>query len=97
MAGCTVKEKSYGYWCGDTGTDNTVITPNAVRVKRIVCVTAASASSLKVYDGGGDMIVDFLSTPTYHTQVFDFGSQRFNGLTVTIATTTVDRVLIIVE
>jgi len=97
MADCTVKVKPYGYWCGNTGTDATSVVSGPVQVKKIICCCVASASSLLVTDTSGDNIINFESTPSGLTQVFDIGGKRFDGLKVTLVTSTVDRVLILTE
>jgi len=99
MASCNVKNKPYGYWCGDVGTDATTVTSNTVKVKGVLLVSGASARTLTITDGASDTIVTVVTTASGAPWVFNYDlyGQRFEGLKVTLATSTTDRILIFTE
>ena len=97
MADATVVNTQYGYYVGDGGTDATTVTTSKISVKRLIFVTAASASTITVTEVGGRSVFTFLSTPTVRSESFDMGSIKLNGIVVTLNTTSVDRCIIYTE
>jgi len=89
MADCTVRGTTYGYWAGDTGTDETTVNSGIVSLKGILCLFTASAHTVTVKsksDGKEVMVVT--STPSNWNVPIPFFGSRLNGITVTLSNTT---------
>ena len=98
MAAATIVNTQYGYYVGDGGTDATTVTTSMTQIKGIICVAAASASTITVTEAGtARSLVTFLSIPGALTQSYNMHNLKADGVIVTLNTTSADRCIIVVE